>query len=51
MGTLEKDELDSVDAMGQVANDVMAGHEEEEEDDLKVMQEIQSFAEAFKHLI
>ena len=51
MGTLEKDELDSVDAMGQVANDVMAGQEEEEEDDLKVMQEIQSFAEAFKHLI
>lgn len=51
MGTLEKDELDSIDAMGQVANDVMAGQEEEEEDDLKVMQEIQSFAEAFKHLI
>ena len=51
MSTLEKDELDSVDAMGQVANDVMAGQEEEEEDDLKVMQEIQSFAEAFKHLI
>lgn len=51
MGELEKGEVDSMDAMNMVGADVMADQEAEEEDDLKVMQEIQSFAEAFKHLI
>ena len=51
MGDLEKDELGSVDALNQVGADVMADQEKEEEDDLAIFNQIQSFAESFKHLI
>lgn len=51
MGDLEKDELGSVDALNQVGADVMADQEKEEEDDLEIFNQIQSFAESFKHLI
>ena len=51
MGDLEKDELSSQDALSQVSADVMADQEKEEEDDLEIYNQIQSFAESFKHLI
>lgn len=51
MGDLEKDELDSQDALGQVGADVMADQEQDEEDDLKVNADIAAFCESFKHLI
>ena len=51
MGDLEKDELASQDALSQVSADVMADQEKEEEDDLEIYNQIQSFAESFKHLI
>ena len=51
MGTLEKDELDSREAMGMVGADVMADQEQEEEDELAIQDEIASFVESFKHLI
>ena len=51
MGDLEKDELSSIDALNQVGADVMADQEKEEEDDLEIYNQIQSFAESFKHLI
>lgn len=50
MSDLEKDELSSIDAMNQVGADVMAGNEEEEEDDLKINNDIAAFVESFKHL-
>ena len=50
MGDLEKDELASQDAMGMVGADVMADQEEQEEDDLKINNDIAAFVESFKHL-
>ena len=50
MGDLEKDELSSQDALGMVGADVMADQEEEEEDDLKINNDISAFVESFKHL-
>lgn len=51
MGDLEKDELDSLDAMGQIGTDIMADQEKEEEDDLAINDQIAAFCENFKHLI
>ena len=50
MCDLEKDELDSIDAMNMVGADVMADAEEEEEDDLAINADIANFVESFKHL-
>ena len=50
MGDLEKDELASQDAMNMVGADVLAGQEAEEEDDLKINNDIAAFVESFKHL-
>lgn len=50
MGDLEKDELASQDAMGMVGADVLADQEAEEEDDLKINNDIAAFVESFKHL-
>ena len=50
MGDLEKDELASQDALGMVGADVMADQEEQEEDDLKINNDIAAFVESFKHL-
>ena len=51
MGDLEKDELDQAPALSQVGADVMADQEAEEEDDLKINNDIAAFCESFKHLI
>lgn len=51
MGDLEKDEVDSMDAMNQVGQDIMADQEQDEEDDLAIDAEIDKFVESFKHLI
>ena len=51
MSGVEKDEYDSVAPMMAVSDDVMAQDELDEEDDLKIMGDIQAFAESFKHLI
>lgn len=51
MGDLEKDELDQAPAMDMVGADVMADQEAEEEDDLKINNDIAAFCESFKHLL
>ena len=51
MGDLEKDELASQDAMGMVGADVMADQEEQEEDDLRINDQIAAFCESWKHLM
>lgn len=51
MGDLEKDELDQAPALDQVGADVMADQEAEEEDDLKINNDIAAFCESFKHLL
>lgn len=51
MGTLEKDELDSMDAMNQIGAGIMADQEAEEEDELAIDDQIDKFVESFKHLI
>lgn len=51
MGDLEKDELDSYDAMNQIGSSIMADQEKEEEDELAIDNQIDQFCEAFKHLI
>lgn len=51
MGDLEKDEIDQAPAMDQVGSNVMADQEEEEEDDLKINNDIAAFCESFKHLL
>ena len=50
MSDLEKDELSSADAYNQIGADVMADDEQDEEDDLKINNEIAAFVESFKHL-
>ena len=51
MGDIEKDELASVDAMNQVGADVMADREAEEEDDLRINDQIAAFCESWGHLM
>lgn len=51
MGDLEKDELASQDAFGMVNNDIMSDQEKEEEDDLKINDQIAAFCESWKHLM
>ena len=51
MGDLEKDELATQDAFGMVNNDIMADQEAEEEDDLKINDQIAAYCESFKHLM
>ena len=50
MYDLEKDELASQDAMSAIGADVMADDEAEEEDELKINNDIAAFVESFKHL-
>ena len=51
MGDLEKDELDTMDAFNQVGADVMADDEREEEDDLAIADQINTFCESWEHLM
>ena len=51
MGDLEKDELDSIDAMSAVTADVMADDEQEEENELAIQKEIAGFCESLEHLM
>ena len=51
MYDLEKDELDSIDAMNAVSANVMADDEKEEENDLAIQKEIAGFCESLEHLI
>ena len=51
MCDLEKDELDSIDAMNAVSANVMADDEQEEEDDLAIQKEIAGFCESLEHLM
>ena len=51
MGDLEKDEFAAQDAMNQVGADVMADQEEQEEDDLRINDQIAAFCESWEHLM